>query len=105
MTDAGLLRDTWTILEDLRGGGDAFPVREIADVEGPDGHPLCAIDEQWRRHLLIPVGESIFTQDQRSAGVQIRTHLLVDREQTRRFLDVVCLKPHLNELFSIVVLE
>jgi Putative PD-(D/E)XK family member, (DUF4420) len=100
------LRETWSILEDLRGAGDTFPVREIADVDGPEGRPLCAIDDQWRRHLLIPVADAgAIAEDRRSAGVQVGPHMLVDRDQTRPFVDLICLKSHLNELFLILVRE
>ena len=50
MTAGQFLRGTWSILEDIRGTGVAFPVREVDEIEGLEGHPLCAIDEQWPRH-------------------------------------------------------
>jgi hypothetical protein len=100
------LQETWTILENLRTSGDRFPVREVAEVEGPEGRPLCAIDDVWRRHLLIGLAEgAAVADDRRSAGVQVSSHTLVDRDHLRRFVDLVCLKPHLNELFSVVVCE
>jgi hypothetical protein len=44
-------------------------------------------------------------EDSRSSGVQITRHELVDKGEKRTFVDVLCAKAHLNELFDVVADE
>src|SRR5262245_60463503 len=104
--EPAVLIESWAILEDLRARGEPFPVREVPGVEYPSGRPLCAIGYDWARHLLIPLHDGDERlEDRHSAGVQIQVHALLDREQTRQFLDIVCLKPHLSQLFTTLAAE
>ncbi len=56
--------------------------------------------------MLVPVSpERTVVEDRRSSGVQITRHVLVDAGESRTFVDVICAKAHLNELFDVVVDE
>jgi hypothetical protein len=56
--------------------------------------------------MLIPVGSTAeVREDRRSAGVQLVTHLLLDGPGVRHFIDVTCPRPHLHEVFSLLVAE
>ena len=64
-----------------------------------------ALDGSGNRHLLIPhnVKENI-REDRGSAGVQIvGIHLQRDRGALQHYVDVVCLKPALNQAFQWLV--
>src|SRR5205814_1053724 len=64
------------------------------------------LDPQARRHLLVPVPSSIaIAEDRRSSGVHITRRELVDAGGARHFVDVHCLKPHLDAIFSVLIAE
>ncbi len=64
---------------------------------------FVAVDAEGNRHLLIPVaGNAIGSPTDRGGGIRVSSRDLVDAGETRRFLDIACLKPHLNGLFDVV---
>ncbi|MCC6190313.1 MAG: PD-(D/E)XK motif protein [Anaerolineales bacterium] len=64
------------------------------------------MDPAGLRRLLIPVSPEIrVLEDRRSAGIHILASQWVVDGRQRPFVDVVCLKPHLNDLFDIIVFE
>jgi Putative PD-(D/E)XK family member, (DUF4420) len=99
------LHETWNILEALSPAAGELQVRE-ADLEVSSNHVLFGVNAQKHWHVLIPVlpGTKI-AEDRHSSGVQILKHRLVDRGRLRPFVDLVCLKPHLHRLFSIIISE
>lgn len=104
------LRDvliSWQVLGALASEAASLRVRELEDRRTPAGPLLVGLDGQGYRHLLVPIGPGErMVEDRRSAGVQIREHLLEEESgKRRRFVDVVCLRPDLNELFAIVAAE
>src|SRR5437660_1263868 len=93
------------MLEGRQVASDAMIVRELAGVDTPSGPVLIGMDVQGQRHLLAPVPSgALVAEDRRSAGVHVVRRQLVDRDRTD-YVDVVCLKPHSNELFSVLVTE
>jgi hypothetical protein len=77
-----------------------------SDVRVAAGPVLHGLDMKGSRHLLIPItGSDAPVEDRNSTGVQIQVRSLIEDGATRRFLDVVCLKPDLNQLYSTVVDE
>lgn len=94
----------WHFAEQRANSG-TVPAQILDGVSGLFGQPLLAVHEQ-QRHLLIPItGRRQSRGDQTSAGI----HLLVnewgiDNEQ-KLYADVVCLKPHLNDLFDLVIFD
>ena len=74
-----------------------------------DGHTLpcrLAIDDAGLRHLLIGVPASpTIRPDRASDGVQYEHRALLEGPVTKHFLDLVCRKPHLNDLFCLLAAE
>lgn len=98
--------NVWDLLDTLMPMSHGLQVREETQIEGSYGPLLFGLDTQRRRHLLIPVAPDInITEDRHSSGVQMLAHTLDDDGVKKRFVDLVCLKPHLNELFSIITDE
>src|SRR5580693_6579315 len=66
---------------------------------------MLGVDSDNHRHILIsaPPGEDQPTFN--SAGVRILSRMLEDHGRSRNFVDVICLRPDLNDLFDILVLE
>src|SRR6266536_3127145 len=97
-------RDTlnvWDLLETLEPMTQGLRVREETDIEGSYGPILFGTDIHRHRHLLILVTPgSEIAEDRHSSGVQMVAHTLDDNSAKKLFVDLVCLKPHLNELFS-----
>lgn len=62
------------------------------------------LDHELQRHLLIGVTPAYrITEDRRSAGIVVTRRQLVEGASLRTFVDLVCLRPHLNELFAVIV--
>jgi hypothetical protein len=70
------------------------------------GSPLIIKDINGLHHLLIPIEEKekVF-DDKRSSGVQIIINNWGEEGKNKRFIDVICLKPHLNSLFDMIVFD
>ena len=67
---------------------------------------LLGRDQSSLRHLLIPIDDrEQCVADRASAGVQLLERRLVAGGHLRRYLDLVCHKPDLNEYFSIIITE
>jgi hypothetical protein len=94
---------TWQLLENSQFNSRDYRVRESDKIKFPSGRLLFAVDEQRRRHVLVPVPDNFKVhEDRKSSGVQILGHKLLDDSNLRNFLDLVCLKPDLNGIFSIL---
>lgn len=66
------------------------------------GRAALGLDRRGNRHVLVPVcGDSEVSPDRRSGGVHLLTRVLRDRGQDVRFIDLVCVKPHLDNVFSV----
>ncbi len=97
---------TWGMLEIEALEANELRVRELDGFETAAGKSLFALDAKRNRHLLLPIpARTRISEDTKSGGVHISSHYLLDQEQDRNFADVVCLKPHLNKLFSIILSE
>lgn len=97
---------TWEILERAALQPGEVRVREMDEIKSAAGNALFALDQEHHRHLLIPIAASLRVhEDTGSAGVHITAHQLLDESERRRFLDIECRKPHLNNLFSIIASE
>jgi Putative PD-(D/E)XK family member, (DUF4420) len=100
------VQEMWGLLETAGPSADQLRVREVTSIELAAGPIFLGLDIHRYRHLLIPVAHNTrISTDRRSSGVQIVAHPLLDRGQLQPFVDLVCLKPHLHELFSILVSE
>jgi len=70
------------------------------------GSPLIVKDMKGMHHLLIPIkkNDKAF-EDKRSSGVQILITNWGDEGELKRFVDVICKKPYLNNLFDMIVFD
>jgi hypothetical protein len=83
-------------------GQSQYRIRDSEEAL-PAGLIAHAIDYQGRRHLLVPVSEEEpRIDDKTSRGVTIETKPLIDAEVERTYVDVMCVDPALNDLFSVV---
>ena len=97
---------TWKLLDAASPLLEDLSVRELDELEIAGQHPLFAIDSRGQRQILIPVGaKQKLQEDTASSGVQITSRKMVDAGKLRSYTVIVCRKPHLNELFSIIITE
>lgn len=67
---------------------------------------LLANDIDGRRHLLIAVPADMqIVEDRRSKGIRISARDLEEDGEVRKFIDVVCRVPELNDLFDSVATD
>jgi hypothetical protein len=84
---------------------------DVAVIDAPErvsGLPavLLGLDPQGRRHVMVPVDAAAkVLPDRRSDGVQIGETRLTEEGVPKRFLDIVCMQPHLDDIFCIVTAE
>lgn len=94
----------WRLLATPKGTDLA--ARELPDIKVSEGAVLLALGAGGARHVLIPVKSTTdVREDRRSAGVQLVAHLLLDGPGVKHFIDVTCPRPHLHEVFSLLVAE
>lgn len=97
------LGPAWGALGLLEGRAHQLQAREL---EAPvvEGRPaFVAIDWEGHRHILVPMSSDLAVPvAEHGTGIRVTTRPLVDGGETRLFLDVACLKPHLNGLFDVV---
>ncbi len=85
---------------------DSIEVRELDISADGTTNPRLTIDHQGQRHLLIPARTTgRLIEDKRSSGVCLLSAEWGDENTYRRFVDLVCLKPHLNGLFDLIIYE
>ena len=81
-------------------------IRESEEFQVAGQNLIFAVDESLHRQLLIPISSGArIREDRRSSGVQTASRQMLDDGVLRSFLTIVCLKPHLNPLFSIIAAE
>jgi hypothetical protein len=97
--------EDWRSLEESGPAlGDLRVIETAVAVE--TGPVLIGLDGNGWRHLLVPLTETDRKQEDRaSRGVQIVDRTLYDGANLRRFGDVQCLRPELDELFEVVANE
>lgn len=82
------------------------PVQEIREVNFEAGCPLLSIDTQGQRHILLPASAPLqFAEDHRSTGVHMNRSQWRENDKPVYGIDVVCLKPHLNDLFDLIAID
>lgn len=80
--------------------------RELDILGSPHGRPRLTIDNLGLRHLLIPVPHhGRLAEDKHSAGVHLLTAVWGEGEKRERYIDLVCLKQHLNGLFDLIIYD
>jgi hypothetical protein len=101
-----IIQRIWQILNPPTPGEVQLDAQELDTIDTPEGHPMLTIDTQQRRHLLIPIHpKSHPMEDAQSAGIHLIANQWGDEGQQRCYVDVVCLKPHLNDVFDLVIFD
>jgi hypothetical protein len=100
-----IIQRIWSLIPPPAPDG-SIEVRELDISADGTANPRLTIDHQGHRHLLIPAPSSTrLIEDRRSSGVHLLSAEWGDEDIHRRFVDVVCLKPHLNGLFDLIIYE
>ena len=101
-----LLQKMWDMITPPEKDKVVFEARQIDSIETPNGSPLLTIDIEHHRHLLIPIKHNFkVIADKQSAGVHIVVNEWGEGNNRNKFIDVVCLKPHLDTLFDMIIFE
>lgn len=96
----------WQLIEVPASNEEQVEARELEMIDTPEGHPLLTIDVQQRHHLLIPIQQqSKPLEDRRSAGIHLLSSRWGDEVRQQQYVDVVCLKPHLNHVFDLMLFD
>jgi hypothetical protein len=99
---AGLSR-AFSLLEVTPPSARELSTTTLDGVETPWGAASLAVDANGHRHVLIPMPAAArLRSDRRSVGVHIGPHVLFDGKARHSFLDLVCLKPELFDVFSTI---
>lgn len=102
----GSLRRGFDLLEVSPGTGKDIRAYPMEAESSPWGPVCLAVDASGHRHVLVPVpAGSRLRSDRRSAGVHTGPQTLVDQSVKRTFLDLVCLRPHLYDVFLRIAME
>lgn len=105
MITLDIIERVWTLLAPPDPNG-VLEAREIQIADKPPLYVQFAIDHTQLRHLLLPSdAEGKQAEDTRSQGVQLRQTRWMSGQNTQQFTDLVCLKPHLNGLFDMVIYD
>jgi len=101
-----IIQKVWDMLQRPTTPQSQVEARELDNIRTVHGHPLITIDIYNRRHLLLPAPKNTeLEQDMDSSGIHIITSEWRDADELKTFVDVVCLKPHLNSLFNMILLD
>jgi hypothetical protein len=100
-----IIQKVWQLL----GEPDTYnqiAAHELDMVDTPAGSPLITVDANGHRHLLIPTtGEKHGVEDRQSAGVHMVSSKWGYEGSSRTYVDVICLKSHLNGIFDLMMLD
>jgi len=100
-----IIQKVWQMLG-TPGDHSKIAAHELDFINTSLGHPLVTIDTDNRRHLMIPAAPAAhLVDDKQSAGVHIISNEWGYDGESRRYVDVVCLKTHLNGIFDLMLLD
>ena len=102
------LANNWELMYAESHGGNTLNQWTTLPTEFQfgDAVALQAIDPDGFRHLLIPTKETEIYEDDKSAGVHMKKiELEVKTSGINTFVDIVCLKHHLDDLFSVLTTD
>ncbi|MPZ68686.1 MAG: PD-(D/E)XK motif protein [Actinobacteria bacterium] len=99
------LADVWSVLEGLATDPAEIKVKGVG-LGTAQGEVRLGRDGSGRLHLLVPIGlEEPLNEDKRSSGVHILKVVLLEEGNEVAFGDVVCLLPHLADIFHRLAAE
>jgi len=100
-----IIQRIWSLIPPPDTDG-SIEVRELDTSSDGTVNVRLTIDHLGQRHLLIPVDSTRkLVEDKRSSGVHLLARNWGEGTEVRRFVDVVCLKSHLNGLFDLIIYE
>jgi hypothetical protein len=101
-----IIQRIWSLIPPPAPDG-TVEVRELSILDDNGiTNPRLAVDHRGRRHPLIPAPPNLkLIEDKRSSGVHLLSAEWGEESTRRRFVDLVCLKPHLNGLFDLIIFE
>ncbi|GAB4549566.1 MAG: hypothetical protein OHK0023_14320 [Anaerolineae bacterium] len=100
-----IIQRIWSLLPPPAPDG-TIEVRELELAVSPYGNPLLTIDGTGQRHLLIQAPSNTkLVHDKRSSGVQLLVTIWGEGKDRNSYVDLVCLKPHLNGLFNLIIYD
>ncbi|MDL1866945.1 PD-(D/E)XK motif protein [Betaproteobacteria bacterium PRO4] len=100
-----IIQRIWSLFPPPAPDG-TIEVRELDIAASHYGNPLLTIDGIGQRHLLIPAPRSTKPMhDKRSSGVQLLVTTWGEGENRSPYVDLICLKPHLNGLFDLIIYD
>lgn len=103
---AGSLHDGFGVLEVSPGTGSDIRAYPLDREPTPWGPVRLAVDASGHRHVLIPVPDDLrLRSDRRSAGIHVGPQVLEEGTTRHTFLDLVCLRPHLYDVFLRIALD
>jgi len=92
--------------ENLDKRADLVAAHQFDHIILQNGSPLIVKDMMGIHHLLLPIGNDDHAyEDKRSSGVHITISQWSEAGKTRKYIDIICLKPHLNSLFDMIVFD
>lgn len=103
-------RDLLTSFRVLEAYATTSPDLSALPVGGPPtrwGEARLAIDQHGVRHVLIPMpaGRRRVRTDERSSGIHIGEERSLEEGRVVTYVDIACLKPHLQDLFAVIADE
>lgn len=100
-----IIQRIWSLLPPPASDG-TIEVRELELAGSHYGNLLLTIDGIGQRHLLIIAPSNTkLTHDKRSSGVQLLVTTWGEEKDRSSYVDLVCLKPHLNGLFDLIIYD
>ena len=97
------LSKIWDTIEASRPEDAELFVHAVG-IRSHDADVCVGRDHQARRHLLVPLAKSDASATSfRSSGLLVRTRALLRDGIQKHFLDLICLSPAFNEVFSLLI--
>ena len=101
-----IVQKIWSLLQRPSSPFSQVEARELDNIKLVYGSPIITIDANGLRHLLLPAPHTLqLKQDTQSSGIHILVNEWKDSNGLNRYVDIVCLKPHLNHLFDMILLD
>lgn len=99
------LQTLWQLVEEAHFGSSELWVHSVGTTSA--GFDLCVgSDLQKRRHLLIPLPvDQLSAPHFKSSGLVVKTRMLMRDQTEKLYLDLICISPGLNAVFSHLILD
>jgi len=94
------LRAHWAVLNNRRTG-DGVATSAVGLAVADDAEILVGVDARGDHHLLVPTDPgTLVAEDSQAAHIRIQRCTLLVGGQGHTFIDIVCHRPDLSELFD-----